>query len=399
MRRKIVKRKRGRIRTLIQIHNDLLKKSDFLLFFLFFIQKWLDSAVFLIIYICPRCSQTNKNVKKEEKEMGWSIFSLILTIAGFVALGIGEGELADYEWKLRPRQLLCLLALLLIIPSFITKVPANSVGIKYSPFSGTSETTLSEGFHSKNPFDKVYKISTEVQTKSIEGLTTQTKDSQYVTTALDIKYRVSPENAFLVFKQYRTLERMSEKLIIPSAQRVLELITINYNVIGVLGEQRADIYKKLETNLKEELSRYGVEFYSVTIVDMEADPAIENAITAEAVAKKAVETAEQELLKAETEAKQKSMLALAEQDAAKIQAETLIIEAEANAQIKLIEAQAESDALVIAATAEKTANEMLRESLTDEVLAAKWIERWSGLAPTYYGGDGADLIFNTGKLE
>ena len=304
--------------------------------------------------------------------MIWIVLSIIAVLILFVVLGLNS---YFDEWKFRFRQVFCLLGLLLLIPGFIAKVPANSVGILYSPFSGTSEITLTEGFHTKNIFDNVYSISTEVQTMSVANLTTQTQDAQYVNTTLDIKYRVSSTNAYLIFTQFRTLDKMSETLIIPTTQRVLELITTNYNVMDVLGEKRSDIYRELEVNLAEELAKYGVEFYSISITDMDAGEAIESAITAEAVAKKAVETAEQELLKAEMDAKQKSVAAQAEQDAAKIQAETKIIQAQA----------------------EKEANELLQQSLTELILRQQWIEKWNGQVPTYYGGDGTDLIFNTGN--
>ena len=304
--------------------------------------------------------------------MLWLILSLVVSVGLFVVLGID----GDGNWKVRGRQVLTLLGLLILIPGFISKVPANSVGIVYSPFNGTSEQTLPEGFNKKGIFDKVYKISTEVQTKTVENLTTQTEDAQFVTTNLDIKYRVSSANAYLVFTQFRTLDKMSESLIVPTTQRVLELITTKYNVMDALGSKRSDIYKELEAELTEEFAKYGVEFYSVSIIDMDAGDAIEQAITQEAVAKKAVETAEQELLKAQTEAKQKSVTAQAEQDAAKIKAETKLIEAEAD----------------------KKANELLQQSLTDQILNQQWIEKWNGVVPTYYGGNGADLIFNTGNI-
>ena len=320
--------------------------------------------------------------------MFWLFLCIIVAIVLAAVLGLTEVEKTVYKWgeerkvktlgwKLSKKHILCLLALLVLIPGFITRVPANSVGIKYSPFSGTSEVTLTEGFHVKNIFDKVYIISTEVQTMTIGNLTTQTEDAQFVTSALDIKYKVNPTNAYLIFTQFRTLNKMSDTLIVPTTQRVLELITTNYNVMDVLGEKRSDIYRELEINLTEELAKYGVAFYSISITDMDAGEAIEAAITNEAVAKKAVETAEQELLKAETEAKQKAVVAKAEQDAAKIEAETKIIEAEA----------------------EKKANELLQQSLTENILIEQWIEKWNGVSPTYYGGDGTDLIFNTGSLE
>lgn len=314
------------------------------------------------------------------------ILSLIVTVGLFVGLGFyiktttyedsyrRERIQEDIKWKLQKKQFLALFGLLIMLGACITKIPANHVGIVYSPFGGTKEQTLTEGFNTKNILDRVYKISTEVQTMQIGGLTTQTKDAQYLTSALDVKYKVSASNAFVIFKQYRTLDNMSSNLIIPTTQRVLELITTKYNVIDILGEKRSAVYTELEMALKEEFNKYGVEFVTISITDMDAGDALENAITEEAVAKKAVETAAQNLLKAETEAKQKSVQAQAEQDAARIEAETKLIEAEA----------------------EKKANEMLNQTLTDEILRQQWIEKWNGSMPEYYGGN-ADLMIGVGE--
>ena len=305
--------------------------------------------------------------------MLWLIIGIVVTLGLFVALGI-----CDDEWKFNVKQIFSLLGLLFCFLGFVTRIPANSVGIVYSPFGGTRQETLSEGFHNKNPLDKIYKISTEVQTMTVNNLTTQTKDAQFLNSTLDIKYRVSNENAYLVFTQFRTLKAMSENLIVPTTQRVLEHVTTKYNVIDILGEKRNDVYSELELALSEEFEKYGVKFYSISIIDMDAGEKLENAITEEAVAKKAVETAEQNLLKTQTEAKQKSVQAQAEQDAAKIEAETKLIEAEA----------------------EKKANEMLNQSLSDDILQKEWIEKWDGHMPTYYSGsgDGASLIFDTGAV-
>lgn len=307
------------------------------------------------------------------------ILSLVVTVGLFTGLGCYttiEEECEDkvMKWKLQKKQFLAAFGLLLMIFGFITKIPANHVGIVYSPFGGTREEILTEGFKTKNILDKVYKISTEVQTMKIENLTTQTKDAQYLSSALDVKYKVSTTNAFVIFKQYRTLDNMSSNLIVPTTQRVLELITTNYNVIDILGEKRSAVYTELEVALKEEFNKYGVEFVSISITDMDAGDALENAITEEAVAKKAVETAAQNLLKAETEAKQKSVQAKAEQEAARIEAETKLIEAEA----------------------EKKANELLNQSLSADILQKAWIDKWNGSMPTYYGGN-ADLMIGVGK--
>ena len=296
------------------------------------------------------------------------IVGLVVTLGLCVVLGFTEVEVEktrwgnekymDKEtvWKFNKGQFLALFGLLICLGGCITKIPANSVGIVYSPFGGTKETTLSEGFAIKSPLDKVYKISTEDQTTTVENLTTQTMDAQYVTSALDIKYRVNTSNAYLVFKQYRTLENMSGSLIKPTTQRVLELITTKYNVIDILGEKRSDIYSELEVALTKEFEKYGVEFRSISITDMDAGEALEAAITAEAVAKKEVETAEQNLQKAQKEAEKK----------------------------------------VVEAQAEKEVNELLDQSLSEKVLEQMWIEKWDGKMPTYYGGSDSGLMFNVG---
>lgn len=312
--------------------------------------------------------------------MFWLFLGVLATVVLFVVFGITEvvipaknmyeRERKETDWKFNKRQIFALVGLLICLFGFYTKIPDNSVGIVYSPFSGTKTEALSEGFHAKNPFDKVYKISTLTQSMTVKDLTTQTKDAQYLTSQLDIKYKVDATNAYIVFKQYRTLDNMSKNMIVPTTQKVLELVTTQYNIIDILGEKRSEVYTKLDMALAEEFAKYGVEFVSISISDMDAGEALEKAISDEAVAKKAVETAEQNLKKAEIDAKQKSVLAQAEQDAAKIKAETMKIEAQA----------------------QKEANELLNFSLSDLILRRQWIEKWDGKLPTYYGGDSTMMI-------
>lgn len=304
--------------------------------------------------------------------MLWIIIGIIVTLVLFIVLGADGAD----NWDFHPRQIFSLVGLLICLIGCLAKVPANNVGIVYSPFGGTKSETLSEGFSFKRPLDKIYTISTEVQTKIVSDLTTQTKDAQYVTSVLDIKYKVDSSNVFLVFKQYKTLKNLSENLIVPTTKRVLESVTTTYEVIDILGAKYNDVYKELEKGLVEEFALYGVEFVSITINDMDAGVELEAAIAAEAVAKKAVETAEQELLKAEIEAKQKSVQAKAEQEAAKIESETKLIEAEA----------------------EKKANKLLNQTLSADILQKMWIEKWNGKMPTYYGGDGS-LMFSVDGME
>lgn len=181
--------------------------------------------------------------------MSWLIIGIVVAVGLFIFLGleeVGEGYNVSLKWILKRRQLYALFGLVICLFGFIARVPANHVGVVYSPFSGTQEKTLSEGTKIKNPLDKVYKFSTEVQTTTIENLTTQTKDAQFLNSMLDVKWYVNESNAYVVFKQFKSLNNVSKNLIQPTTQRVLELITTKYNVIDILGEKRTTVYTELE---------------------------------------------------------------------------------------------------------------------------------------------------------
>lgn len=237
--------------------------------------------------------------------------------------------------------------LLTVAVNCIKVIPANNVGVKYSIFTGTSENTLDEGVVFKAPFDKIYLIDTTVQERSIEGVTGQTKDAQWLKMDLNVKYQVDKANAFKVYKNYKTLSNLDYNLIANMAQRCIESITTKYNVIDVLGEKRDQVYNEIEDLLRKKLADEGVTFKMLTIKDTDAGEQIENAIQAEAVAKKQVETAEQQKAKAEIEA-----------------------------QTKLIEAQGDAEA-----------NAIKTKQLTKEILTEMYINKWDGHLPKVSGAD------------
>lgn len=245
----------------------------------------------------------------------WLIVGIIIAVLCFAVLGYSAN---DKRWKLRGRQIVALLPVLLVFGDLVAIVPANNVGVMYSPFGGVKSETLAEGFHLKGLFDTVYNITTEVQSKSLTALSSQTKDSQYISMAIDIKYRVNPESAFEVFKQFRNMVNVDANLISPAVQRTVEIVTTKYNIMEILGEKRNTIYTEIEKELETTFAKSGISFYSVTFVDTDAGDSIEAAIQNEAVAKKAVQTAEQERQKAEIEAQTKLIVAQAEADSNKI---------------------------------------------------------------------------------
>lgn len=71
-----------------------------------------------------------------------SIILIVVAIAIIIGFGYDSNE---YEFKLNKGQSLAIIPLLAaLVMSCITFVSANTVGVKYSAFSGTSKETLDE---------------------------------------------------------------------------------------------------------------------------------------------------------------------------------------------------------------------------------------------------------------
>lgn len=221
-------------------------------------------------------------------------------------------------------------------------VPANHVGVVYNPFDGgLQENTVSEGFYFKKPFiDKIYKINTEVQSLNIQGVTIQTNDAQWMTFELDIKYSIKDEDVLVVFKNYRDdMERLSSELIKPVVHRAIEEVTTQYNVVGILGEDRNEVYEKITQSVTTQLGRFGITLNNLTILDSDAGAEIESAIAQEAVEQKAIDTAKQT------------------QEKVRIQNATKLLETETQATQKVMQAEAEAEA-----------NKLLSDSITPELV-------------------------------
>lgn len=274
------------------------------------------------------------------------ILSVILTLVVFITLSI---DVMEDKFKVTKKSFLSLFCLLLICFGCFTNIGANRVGIVYNPFKGGIQSyTLGQGYKTKSPLTKIYKINTEVQELTFKNISVQTNDSQFVNAIIKAQVKIDSNKAFEYFSKYKDkdLEDISS-LLSSTMQKQLETITTQYNIMDVLGAKRDEIVNKSLDLIQKELLKDGISVLRITLVDTDAGEQIEKAIANEAVAKKEAETAEYK--------KQK--------------------------------AQLEGEAKVIEAQKEKEANELISKTLTDELLMEQFIEKWDGKLPTVTGGD------------
>ena len=300
--------------------------------------------------------------------MGLIITSIILTIITFIAAGLAIEEIKTTDvfgrdktedslvWKLNKKMLMSPIWMVLILFGCFTNVGANTVGIVYNPFKGGVQSkTLTEGYKTKNPLTKVYKISTKVNEMTFSNLNVQSKDSQWLNTELQVQARIDKAQAFDYFKKYGDKKLTDISSVISNTiKKELESVTIKYNITDILGEKRNDIVNETLKLVQNELIKDGIQVERLVLIDTDAGSAIENAIANEAVAKKQVDTAEYNKQKAELE----------------------------------------GDAKVIAAQKEKEANELINKTLTDEIIVQQFIEKWDGKLPTTYAGEDIMTMFN-----
>ena len=265
------------------------------------------------------------------------ILSVILTLIVFATLSI---DVREDKLKVTKTSFLSLFCLLLIGFGCFTNIGANRVGIVYNPFRGGIQSyTLGQGYKTKSPLTKIYKINTEVQELTFKNISVQTNDSQFVNAIIKAQVKIDSNKAFEYFSKYKdkNLEDISS-LLSSTMQKQLETITTQYNIMDVLGAKRDEIVNKSLDLIQKELLKDGISVLRITLVDTDAGEQIEKAIANEAVAKKEAETAEYK--------KQK--------------------------------AQLEGEAKVIEAQKEKEANELISKTLTDELLMEQFIEKWDG---------------------
>lgn len=265
------------------------------------------------------------------------ILSVILTLMVFATLSI---DVKEDKFKVTKKSFLSLFCLLLIGFGCFTNIGANRVGIVYNPFKGGIQSyTLGQGYKTKSPLTKIYKINTEVQELTFKNISVQTNDSQFVNAIIKAQVKIDSNKAFEYFSKYKdkNLEDISS-LLSSTMQKQLETITTQYNIMDVLGAKRDEIVNKSLDLIQKELLKDGISVLRITLVDTDAGEQIEKAIANEAVAKKEAETAEYK--------KQK--------------------------------AQLEGEAKVIEAQKEKEANELISKTLTDELLMEQFIEKWDG---------------------
>ena len=248
-----------------------------------------------------------------------------------------------------------LIAVITLLNCF-TIVEAGHTGVVVT-MGKVKEGVLQEGIHAKAPFvQEVVKIDNRIQKLEVQT-EAFSKDLQSVETVLAINYRVDPAKSYSIYKNIGA--NYESVLVVPAVNEVLKAITATYTAEQSVTN-RVLISEGLVTGLNEKLNNIGLYITDVNIIDFDFSDAFITAIEEKQVA-------QQKLLKAETEK-----------------------------QTAITNAQAEAEATKIRAEGEAAANKTITESLTQEIIENKKIEKWNGELPRVTGG--GNMMIDLGNI-
>lgn len=239
------------------------------------------------------------------------------------------------------------LAAVFVVANCFTVVEAGHTGVTVT-LGKVNENTLQEGLHVKAPFvQEIVKIDNRIVKLEVDT-EAFSKDLQTVATTLAINYRVDTAKSYSIYKNIGA--NYEAVLVEPAVNEVLKAITAQYTAEESVTN-RSLISDGLINGLNEKLNSIGLYITDVNIINFDFSDAFITAIEEKQVA-------QQQLLKAETEK------------------QTAITNAEAEAEATRIRAEAEADA-----------NNKIRASLNDDVIRAKFYEKWNGELPQAMGSD------------
>lgn len=279
--------------------------------------------------------------------------------------------------------LVCIIVVaVIVLSSLIVTVPTGYVAVKYSMNGGVKGDYYTQGWHIKSPSVKTTEYSIGLKQSYLtakkdgdseddESFKASTSEGKSVTIEMTFSYQYEPENVIDVYTQFsgQDGETIKDSFVKPNIISWSKEVIARYKVSDLLGSKRADANDALNSYLADKFAKYGITISNVSLIDISVDDETRNAINRKI-------TAEQ------TQATQKI-----ENETAREKAETdktiAQTNAEAEAEVQKTKAEAEAEAIKTKADAEAYANKVKNESITDKILEAQKIEKWSGNYPNY----------------
>ena len=241
-----------------------------------------------------------------------------------------------------------------------TQVDAGNLGV-VTKWGEIQDTALQEGIHFRTPVKtQIINISTRVH-KMEASATASSKDLQVVSTKIALNYRLDAVRIVEIFRNIGTRPIVENTIIDPALQESLKKATAQYTAEELITK-RQQVKETLGDSIKKTLAKSDILVTELSITDFQFDAQYQQAVEAKQVAEQRALTARNDLARIKVEAEQ----------------------AEAKA-------QGQANAMLARAEAEAKAQELLRKTISAEIVYLRAVEKWDGKQPTIVGEGGAIL--------
>ena len=235
------------------------------------------------------------------------------------------------------------LAVFIIVLGAVGTIGAGERGVLLQ-FGAVQDKVFDEGLYFKIPFiHKVVKMDVKIQKDEIPA-SASSKDLQVVTSKIALNYHLDPSSVNKVWQDVG--KNYNIRIIAPSIQEAVKAVTARFTAEELITK-REEVKEQIKSNLADRLFEHSIIVDEFNIIDFEFSPAFNEAIESKV-------KAEQLKLKADRDLER-----------IKIEKEQMIAAAQGKAEAIRIEANA------------------LKQN--PQVVELRWIEKWNGEVPTYWG--------------
>lgn len=225
--------------------------------------------------------------------------------------------------------------LMLFMCSFKT-IKSGEVGLRVR-YGKITDTSLTEGVNWKIPFvEKIVKVNVKVQKTELDT-EASTKDLQVINTTIAVNYRVDVKKASDLYRNVGN--KYEETILQPAIKESVKNAIAQFNAEEITTNRGTVSASCLET-IQEKVKKYGIIIEDFNLTNFNFSQEYTKAIEEKQVAQQNLEKA-------------------------KLDAERKITEAQATAE----------------------SNRLLEETLTDQILKQKFIDKWNGEVPKVSGGN------------
>jgi len=289
--------------------------------------------------------------------MALFVFSLLLIIAGVVAIVIGARinryvPLAGIG--------VTVLAVLILLFSTFRVIPANTVSVPTT--FGKIGAPLASGVHLVAPWTETNNFSLREQNLSMlrdpndgdrsgdDSIDVIAKGGGSMKVDVTVRFKLDAAKVSDLYRRYQSINAIKESVVRSETREATRNVIGNFTAEEAYSTKRAEISAKLSAELEERLSTNGLVLVAVNVRDVLPEQKVLDSINAILAARNEAAKAKEEQTKQVTEAETRRQVA------------------EKDAEAKKVSAQGDADAKRIEADAEAYANDKVSGSLTPELL-------------------------------